>query len=92
MTEIRHWSYFSTAESQYRFVSAVAELGYHVEYTQDDAPEPNRFCVCFSKLQNVDDLEEIWEQLSKLSSGCDGKYDGHEFCVDEEAEPRFSLN
>lgn len=92
MTEIRHWSYFPTQETQRRFVTAVAELGYHIEGIVDDAPQPNRFCVCFSKLQNVDDLDQIWEQLSELSAGCDGEYDGHEFCVDDEAEPRFSLN
>jgi Regulator of ribonuclease activity B len=91
MTEIRHWSYFPSAESQHRFMY-VAELGYHVDHTHEEGSEPTRFCVCFSKVQNVDDLEQIWQQLSGLSAGCDGEYDGHEFCIDDEAEPRFSLN
>lgn len=91
MTEIRHWGYFPTREARLRFAAAVAELGYYVENTDDEAPEPNRFGICFSKLQNTDDLEAIWEQLSKLSASCDGNYDGHEFSLDE-PEARFTPN
>jgi hypothetical protein len=91
MTEIRHWSYFPSVEAQKRFATAVRELGYFVERMSDD-PEPNRFCFCFSKLQDVDKLEQIWEQLQELSVGCDGEYDGHEFALDDEAEDRVCLN
>jgi hypothetical protein len=92
MTEIRHWSYFPTREAQLRFAAAVAELGYSIENIDEEAPEPNRFCVCFSKLQNTDDLEAIWEQLSTVSAGCDGEYDGHEFALDDDPESTVSLN
>jgi hypothetical protein len=91
LAEIRHWSYFPTREAQERFAAAVTELRYWLEHTHDDGAEPNRFCVCFSKLQSVDDLEEIWQRLQELSAGCDGVYDGHEFAVDDD-EPSFSLN
>lgn len=92
MTEIRHWSYFPSREAQQRFAAAVSELGYSIEYLHEEAVTPNGFSVGFSKFQDVDKLEQIWEQLHQLSLGCDGEYDGHEFALEDDVEDMLSLN